>query len=637
MPRRVKDEERIETIIRDLLKQPENRRCVNCNSLGPQYVCTTFWTFVCTICSGVHREFTHRVKSVSMAKFNDEEISALQAGGNERAKEIYFKAWDPQRNSYPDGGNLHSLREFVRHVYIDRKYAGENKNVAMVKLNSRNSYSDRRSNEKNDFFERQFSKISSSSSRDDPTDRCSFDQSSPFKRNGVITFRDILEERSPRSSHESANSSGSQRHRPVARFEIVDDRFRDDGSVKRYDHRNSSSISGGSRSPVSRTSAPTNARPVLKIEGPPKYIEKNEANATIQGPTSTTQKQNETVNQNSLMDFDAKPGPTNDPPEPQAITPSHNESSPVAISSATQTTAPNTNSLESWLFDFSDPASSPPAGTSQSDGSKAADRALEIAPVDHQPLNDGSKETVQVNNTKEIVATNGEEFYSQQSNNSRASNEQILVQNVPQEQSPQATDQRDISKATARKEIPQDLFSSNFGSFAPAVSGWQMHPPYGTGYGMQYRPPVMSVAASPNSSRPINPFDVGDEGFQAQPATFHSSMQGAMPNIATSSAQPSPYARTMSPHMSPYGMNMPQVPGAYMEQLPNNMQFISLIGPKYELGLGPVLLTALPQGDNANFAKSDDAFGYLNPMQQTSGANSSINPSLSRTTRNPFG
>ncbi|EYU24927.1 hypothetical protein MIMGU_mgv1a020162mg, partial [Erythranthe guttata] len=70
-------------IIRDLLKQTDNRRCINCNSLGPQYVCTTFWTFVCTNCSGVHREFTHRVKSVSMAKFNEEEITSLQAGGNE--------------------------------------------------------------------------------------------------------------------------------------------------------------------------------------------------------------------------------------------------------------------------------------------------------------------------------------------------------------------------------------------------------------------------------------------------------------------------------------------------------------------------------------------------------------------------
>nr|POE62360.1 isoform 3 of probable adp-ribosylation factor gtpase-activating protein agd14 [Quercus suber] len=53
---------------------------------GPQYVCTNFWTFVCTICSGVHREFSHRVKSISMANFSAEEVSALQGGGNEITK-----------------------------------------------------------------------------------------------------------------------------------------------------------------------------------------------------------------------------------------------------------------------------------------------------------------------------------------------------------------------------------------------------------------------------------------------------------------------------------------------------------------------------------------------------------------------
>uniref|UniRef100_A0A0A9GDK0 NIG n=1 Tax=Arundo donax TaxID=35708 RepID=A0A0A9GDK0_ARUDO len=37
------------------------------------------------------REFTHRVKSISVAKFTSQEVSALQEGGNERAKEIYFK------------------------------------------------------------------------------------------------------------------------------------------------------------------------------------------------------------------------------------------------------------------------------------------------------------------------------------------------------------------------------------------------------------------------------------------------------------------------------------------------------------------------------------------------------------------
>ncbi|CAI7831870.1 unnamed protein product [Closterium sp. NIES-53] len=51
---------------------------------GPQYVCTNYSIFVCPSCSGVHREFNHRVKSVSMAKFTPEEVAALQQGANQQ-------------------------------------------------------------------------------------------------------------------------------------------------------------------------------------------------------------------------------------------------------------------------------------------------------------------------------------------------------------------------------------------------------------------------------------------------------------------------------------------------------------------------------------------------------------------------
>lgn len=42
-------------------------------------MCKNPFLFVCMF----SREFTHRVKSVSMAKFTAEEVSALRAGGNE--------------------------------------------------------------------------------------------------------------------------------------------------------------------------------------------------------------------------------------------------------------------------------------------------------------------------------------------------------------------------------------------------------------------------------------------------------------------------------------------------------------------------------------------------------------------------
>ncbi|KAG8367767.1 hypothetical protein BUALT_Bualt16G0107000 [Buddleja alternifolia] len=120
-----REEERNEKIIRGLMKLPPNRRCINCNSLGPQYVCTNFWTFVCTTCSGIHREFTHRVKSVSMAKFTFQEVDALQKGGNQRARELYLKAWDPQRQRLPDNSNVDKVRELIKNVYVDKKYAVE--------------------------------------------------------------------------------------------------------------------------------------------------------------------------------------------------------------------------------------------------------------------------------------------------------------------------------------------------------------------------------------------------------------------------------------------------------------------------------------------------------------------------------
>ncbi|KAJ0979108.1 hypothetical protein J5N97_014582 [Dioscorea zingiberensis] len=118
-----KEDERNEKIIRGLLKLPPNRNCINCNSLGPQYVCINFWTFVCITCSGIHREFTHRVKSVSLAKFTFQEVEALQKGGNQRARDFFLKDWDLQRMILPDSSNAEKIREFIKHVYVDKKFA----------------------------------------------------------------------------------------------------------------------------------------------------------------------------------------------------------------------------------------------------------------------------------------------------------------------------------------------------------------------------------------------------------------------------------------------------------------------------------------------------------------------------------
>ncbi|GFY80876.1 NSP (nuclear shuttle protein)-interacting GTPase [Actinidia rufa] len=60
-----------------------------------------------------------------MAKFSSQEVSGLQGGGNASAKEVHFKEWDPQRHSVPDTSNVERLRDFIKHVYVDRRYTGE--------------------------------------------------------------------------------------------------------------------------------------------------------------------------------------------------------------------------------------------------------------------------------------------------------------------------------------------------------------------------------------------------------------------------------------------------------------------------------------------------------------------------------
>lgn len=88
----------------------------------------------------------------------------------------------------------------------------------------------------------------SNSGRDGFSD-CSIFKKSTSSGSMGLSLSDFLEERTPRNTQEMPRSR-SHRNRST-RIEIVDDRFRDDGSVRRYE-RNSLKESGSmSRSPSS--------------------------------------------------------------------------------------------------------------------------------------------------------------------------------------------------------------------------------------------------------------------------------------------------------------------------------------------------------------------------------------------------
>ncbi|CAI9100293.1 OLC1v1037258C1 [Oldenlandia corymbosa var. corymbosa] len=363
-----KEDEKNERTIRNLLKLPDNRRCINCNSLGPQYVCTNFWTFVCTNCSGIHREFTHRVKSISMAKFTSQEVSALQGGGNASAKEIYLKEWDPQRQSLPDGSNVERLRDFIKHVYVERRYSGERSSEKPPRGKmggTEDSYENRR----NDSFQ--------SGSRSPPYDDANERRLSDRLSSGG---------RSP--AYEQDNRQYDKRS--PARTEVVNDWRREDrfGNGRRLEDRVSDGGSKfDSRSPDRQrdadASSPPVVRPVRDILGdnvsPLRVLEPPKGNglrtqrtASSSSLASSNGNATETKFETSLIDFDAAPEP---PAPPAAQPPQAATSVPVA-----QTAMPsndnwanfdsvaevkvsqppvNTNPLESMLSQLSVPSSIP--------------------------------------------------------------------------------------------------------------------------------------------------------------------------------------------------------------------------------------------------------------------------------------
>lgn len=351
-----KEDEKNERIIRNLLKLPDNRRCINCNSLGPQYVCVNFWTFVCTNCSGIHREFTHRVKSISMAKFTSQEVSALQGGGNSSAKEIYLKEWDPQRQSLPDGSNVERLRDFIKHVYVERRYSGERifEKPPRVKGESEDSQENRRI----DSFQ--------SGSRSPPYDdeRRYSDRPSPGGRSpGYDQDHRQYDKRSP------------------ARTEVVNDWRREDrfGNGRRLEDVRVSD--GGSkldgRSPDRQrdidASSPPVVRPVRDILGenvsPLRVLEPPKANGprAADGSTRTqrTASSSSLASSNgnpaeikieaSLIDFDAAP----EPPVPAVVQPQQS----AASTSTTQIATPSTDNWANFDSVAEVKASQPPVSS----------------------------------------------------------------------------------------------------------------------------------------------------------------------------------------------------------------------------------------------------------------------------------
>ncbi|CAD5327778.1 unnamed protein product [Arabidopsis thaliana] len=599
MAGRVKEDEKNEKIIRSLLKLPENKRCINCNSLGPQYVCTTFWTFVCTNCSGIHREFTHRVKSISMAKFTSQEVTALKEGGNQHAKDIYFKGLDQQRQSVPDGSNVERLRDFIRHVYVNKRYTNEK--------NDDKSPSETRS-----------SSGSRSPPYEDGYDRRYGDRSSPGGR-------------SP--GFETGSRNAVNNRKSPARPEILNDWRRED----RFGGRKT--LEEGSQSPEQvkdlGSASPPVARPVREILGdsviplrvgePPKPPVSRNTDASAHAKSGTSLSSLMSTNEKppevkletalSLIDFDTDfetPAPsvaiqaplsTTSQPAPQPTTSSNDnwasfDAAPSAPSLNVSQPPPSGNTVDSLLSQLAVTSSVPGQASTPSNG----------------PVNLG-------HSTSQIFAPFPNEHSSEQPwNTALASNVQRSMSAPslqPLQGVPSGGLQSSEVKPSGRSELPADLFAVNYPSYHAPVPGWQAGPPHAMHYGMQqYNNPV-PYQNVPQPGKSMNPFDFSPgPPSQTQTENMFPSMaplQGALPpsgmmpsqgvhNQFNIPSQGSAHSSAMPPRYMPS-----QIPGSMP---PSNVNPIGDINTSYDT-----------QQTYQNFGSSFAAAVPLNPPSFQSGGN----------------
>ncbi|KAI3973998.1 hypothetical protein MKX01_030574 [Papaver californicum] len=564
MANRLKEDEKNERMIRGLLKLPANRRCINCNSLGPQYVCTNFWTFVCTTCSGMHREFTHRVKSVSMAKFNSEEVNALMGGGNERAKEIYFKEWDPHRHYQPDNSNTRRLREFIKHVYVDRKYSGE-KNIEMTQKKKVDTKIDAleirdalQNGSRKPAYENTFGHHfmrSGSTGQNDDRNKYAYNHVGERRDSGYL--RDIRP--SPR--------------RNVTRFEVVDDRVREDrfGGRRRVEigkPPNDSKREERHKSlDMSNLPAVRSVRDILGEDVPPLRVDespkanngqKNPGSSVLQrtaapmnsvGPNNGKPAEQEIESLGSLIDFDVDPKPpdvaaqptngqttANSVPNPSVIDDNWGASLDFCNQPAQDSLKENT--LESIFSQVSTPTAAPAPAHN-------AIRSAEFNPsVCWSPNNQPSNVSHSQNAQGTLGNSNGHPSRGALQSIHQQSQLSDISKGLPSNQTVQQS-----QPSNDRKELPLDLFAA---TYSPQPHVWQTGSSCSLPFGMQHS---TTATYFPQQSKSVNPFDLNTE-----PALVHAP-SGALPQIEdtpgilrTSSVGP-PSHNWMVSHQSssPYG------------------------------------------------------------------------------------
>ncbi|KAL0337439.1 UNVERIFIED_CONTAM: putative ADP-ribosylation factor GTPase-activating protein AGD14 [Sesamum calycinum] len=593
-----------------------------------------------------------------MAKFTPQEVSALQGGGNASAREIYLKEWDPQRNSLPDGSNVERLRDFIKHVYVDRRYTGE-RNLEKPLRAKMGEAEDFNGNRRIDAYQ--------GGSRSPPYE-------DSFERHHS-------DRRSPGGRSPGYDRQNSEYKRSPAHGEVVNDWRREDrfGNGRRSEDRSSD---GGSKvegkSPDSQRdsdiSSPPIVRPVRDILGenvsplrviePPKAtgVKLTDGSAQTQRTASSSSLASSDVNPSeikmeaSFIDFDSVPEPpvTVTTPQTQQVPP---DASSVQLTASSGNDWANFDSVPEWLtrlifgssFGSAGPSSVLPHGGNpvaslgpvpqqlvNVEGSLLANDLARgqwttMNSQNHSVLPGGIGQPVSQPVTPAVGGSTSNETWNSLAPNAHGPPGTSVARVGNFETAPAVgtsigfRTEPSEAKSSGRKALPEDLFTVNYSYTPSPVSGWYSGSAYVAG--VSYNMPMVVPNFQP-VSRSANPFDVGNEPSPVQASTFPSlaSLGGALPQTTT----PSGLLRTSSlGGLPPHPPSMLAQGPSYASAIPPS----SVIQQEIAGTMAP-----RPQG-LSGFNIQDPAFAPLNPNSQLGGLHPAQSASSNFTSLggNPFG
>ncbi|XP_056412977.1 stromal membrane-associated protein 2 isoform X4 [Hyla sarda] len=118
----VRDVERYQAVLSELLLREENKFCADCQAKGPRWASWNIGVFMCIRCAGVHRNLgvhISRVKSVNLDQWTQEQIQCMEDMGNGKAKRLY-EAFLPDSFIRPQTDQ--AVETFIRDKYEKKKY-----------------------------------------------------------------------------------------------------------------------------------------------------------------------------------------------------------------------------------------------------------------------------------------------------------------------------------------------------------------------------------------------------------------------------------------------------------------------------------------------------------------------------------